>query len=48
MLTITGGNDLPPQSTYQGRYEYREDGIALVDDCAGPAKVVPYERPRQT
>jgi len=49
-LTITGGNDLPPQSTYQGQYEVRENelvlhGIVLVDGFAGPTTVFSYERP---
>ena len=49
-LTITGGNNLPPQSTYRGRYEVRESelflhGIVLVDDFAGPTTVFSYKRP---
>ena len=49
-LTITGGNNLPPQSTYRGRYEVRENelvlhGIVLVDGFAGPTTVFSYERP---
>jgi hypothetical protein len=49
-LTITGGNKLPPRSTYQGQYEVRENelvlhGIVLVDDFAGPTIVFSYERP---
>ena len=49
-LTITGGNRLPAQSTYRGRYEVREKelvlhDIVLVGDFAGPAMVFTYERP---
>jgi hypothetical protein len=49
-LTITGGNNLAPQSTYKRRYEVRENelvlhGIVLVDDFAGPTTVFSYERP---
>jgi hypothetical protein len=49
-LTITGGNNLPSQSTYRGRYEVQENelvlhGIVLVDDFAGPTTVFSYERP---
>jgi hypothetical protein len=49
-LTITGGNKLPPQSTYQGQYEVRENelvlhGIVLVDDFAGPTTVFSYKGP---
>jgi len=49
-LTVTGGNNLPSQSTYQGQYEIQENelvlhGIALVDDFAGPTTAFSYERP---
>jgi hypothetical protein len=49
-LTITGGNNLPSQSTYRGQYEVRESelilhGIVLVDDFAGPMTAFSYERP---
>jgi hypothetical protein len=49
-LTITGGNNLPPQPTYQGQYEVQKNelglhGIVLVDDFAGPTTVFSYKRP---
>jgi hypothetical protein len=50
VLTITGGNRLPAQSTYRGRYEVREKelvlhDIVLVGDFAGPTMIFTYERP---
>ncbi|MFQ6101917.1 MAG: hypothetical protein ACE5OS_11890 [Anaerolineae bacterium] len=49
-MTITGGNNLPSQSAYEGRYEVREDelvleGIALIDDFAGPTTIFSYHGP---
>lgn len=49
-LTITGGNNLPQQSVHEGRYEVRDDelvleGIALVDDFAGPTTIFSYHSP---
>jgi hypothetical protein len=49
-LTITGGNSLPPQPTYQRQYEVQENelvlhGIVLVDDFAGPTTVFSYKHP---
>lgn len=49
-LTITGGNELPQQSVYEGRYEVREgeltlEGIALVDDFTGPTTIFSYHGP---
>ncbi len=52
-LTITGGNDLPAQSSYRGRYEVREKAekelvlydIVLVDDSPEPTMIFTYERP---
>ncbi len=49
-LTITGGNDLPTQSAYRGRYEVQEKELVLHDivpvgGFAGPTMVFTYERP---